>query len=372
MSKAANREAIDKDADSYAEQPFIGDLYSEYLLAEEVDQEAGKQKSVKRYARGLILCATIAIAATWIGDHYGMPVILIGLLLGLALNFSAQEERVHAGLDLAATTGLRWGIVLIGLQVTVAQIAQIGVLQFLCLLAIMGFAFVGGLTGAKLAGQSRYAGLLAGGATAICGASAALALYGIIGKDRLPQAYFALTLLCVALASAVAMTFYPIMASYLSLNDQAAGFLIGSSVHDVAQAIGSGYSYSDAAGTQATIIKLARVALLVPAVFLVSLWIRNAGAPVAQPVLKRITPPWFILGFLALTIFNSLVTVPSQITEGATTLAKALLLLAVTSTALRSRTDLVMQLGWRAAMPVVCATLASFLAAVTFTLLFIR
>ena len=58
----------------------------------------------------------------------------------------------------------------------------------------------------------------------------------------------------------------PVLATELGLNDTQAGFLIGASIHDVAQAIGGGYAFSDAAGASATIVKLARVALLAPVV----------------------------------------------------------------------------------------------------------
>ncbi|WP_374531250.1 YeiH family protein, partial [Novosphingobium sp.] len=220
-----------------------------------------------------------------------------------------------------------------------------------------------------LLGQSSYAGILAGGATAICGASAALALYGVIGKNRVSQAQFALTLVGISLASAMAMSVYPALAAELSLNDREAGFLIGASIHDVAQAIGGGYAFSDAAGSYATIVKLARVALLAPVVVLVSLAIGQDGEVAGTPIWKRLALPWFIVAFLIVVTLNSLVTLPQHITGAFLTGSKALLLLAVTATAMRSRMDLLLQMGWRAAVPVVTATLASFAASLGFALL---
>lgn len=318
---------------------------------------------LERHGRGIMLCATLAVAATWLSEHYAMPAILLGLLLGLALNFAAMDPRSHDGLDLVAREGLRIGIVLIGVQVTLAQIVGMGLVPFVALLAIMGITFAGGIVGARVSGQTVHAGVLAGGATAICGASAALALYGVMGKDRVPQAQFALTLLCVALASALAMTVYPVIAAQVGLDDRAAGFLVGASIHDVAQAIGGGYSFSDVAGAEATIVKLARVALLAPVVLLVSLWLGGMAKEGSQPLRKRLAPPWFILGFLALAGLNSSVELPAQAVGAAGIAAKGLLLMAVTATALRSRTDLIRELGWRAAVPVAAATLSSFSAA---------
>ncbi len=258
-----------------------------------------------------------------------------------------------------------------GLQVTFSQIAALGAAPFAALLVVMAVTLGAGLAGARLAGQSRYAGLLAGGATAICGASAALALYGVIGKDRLSQAQFALTLVGVSLASAFAMSVYPILAGYFALSDQQAGFLIGASIHDVAQAIGGGYAFSDAAGSHATIVKLARVALLAPVVALVTVMIGQAGAPAGLPMWRRLALPWFITAFLGVVAFNSLVSMPPMLGHWALLGSKALLLLAVTATAMRSRMDLLLDMGWRATIPVITATLASFAAALGFAVLLI-
>jgi uncharacterized integral membrane protein (TIGR00698 family) len=344
---------------------YTGDLYGEFTLSE----QGADQTPVQPLLPGLIVCIIAALAATWLSDHYGMPVILLGLLIGLALNFIAADDRTHRGLDFASRTFLRIGIVILGTQVTFAQIAAIGILPFIGLLAVMACAFAGGMLGARLTGQSTAAGVLAGGATAICGASAALALYAVIGKDRISQAQFALTLVGIALFSALALSFYPLIAGALAMSGHQAGFLIGSAIHDVAQAIGAGYAVSDVAGADATVVKLARVALLAPVVALVSMLMSGGGAGVAQPIWRRLALPWFIAAFLAVVALNSFVTLPSLAQDWGLTLSKGLLLLAVTATAMRSRMDLLMDLGWRALGPVAGATLFSLVAALAAAML---
>jgi uncharacterized integral membrane protein (TIGR00698 family) len=343
--------------------PHGGDLFGELQLA-----EGGAPAKRLPLFPGLALCAVAAAAAAWLAEHYGFPIILLGLLVGLALNFVSADPRSHAGLDFASRTFLRLGIAVLGLQVTFAQIGALGLAPFAALAVVMAVTIAAGLAGARLSGQSRYAGILAGGATAICGASAALALYGVIGKDRLSQAQFALSLVGIAMASAFAMTVYPLLASELALSDAQAGFLIGASIHDVAQAIGGGYAFSDAAGSHATIVKLARVALLAPLVALASLWIGASPGDAARPVWKRLALPWFIIAFLGVVTLNSLVALPPELTGIGLTASKALLLLAVTATAMRSRMDLLLEMGWRATVPVIAATLASFAAALGFAL----
>lgn len=342
---------------------YAGDLYGELALA---DATPGLSVTVPAQPifPGLAICLIASLAAAWLSEHYGMPIILMGLLIGLALNFIATDPRTHRGLDYASRSFLRIGIVLLGTQVTLAQIAAIGFVPFIALLAIMAVAFGGGVLGARLFGQSLHAGVLAGGATAICGASAALALYGVIGKDRLSQAQFALTLVGVAMASALAMSFYPLLAGLVGLDDRQAGFLIGASIHDVAQAIGGGYAYSNEAGSYATIVKLARVALLAPVVAIVAVFLARTGdGGESMPVWRRLAMPWFITAFLAMVLVNSMVSVPAPVTQYSLMASKGLLLLAVTATAMRSRMDLMLQMGWRAMMPVLGATGASLVAA---------
>lgn len=345
--------------------PYGGDLFGEIHLAE--SRPAGAPAAARpSLFPGLALCAVGAATAAWLSDHYGFPIILLGLLVGLSLNFISHDARSHPGLDFASRTCLRWGIVVLGLQVTAEQVVKLGPAPFAALGVVMAVTFAAGLLGARVAGQSRFAGILAGGATAICGASAALALYGVIGKDRLSQAQFALTLVGISLASAFAMSVYPALAGELGLSDGQAGFLIGASIHDVAQALGGGYAFSDPAGNYATIVKLSRVAMLAPVVALTGLWIGPAEGAAQGSLWQRLALPWFILAFLAVLAVNSLVAIPKPLVEDGLILSKALLLLAVTATAMRSRMDLLLQMGWKAAVPVVTATLASFVTALGF------
>ncbi len=343
---------------------YIADLYGETYLAE-VDQAPRRRLAVSALFPGFIVVAIAAAAATWFSEHYGMPVILAGLLIGLALNFVSAEQKVHPGLDFCSTSCLRWGIVLLGTQVTAMQIGGIGALAFLGLVAIMAIVIGAGLLGARLGGQSNYSGWLAGGATAICGASAALAIYAVIGRERLNQSQFTLTLVGVALASAIAMSFYPLIAVYLDFTDRQAGFLMGAAVHDVAQALGGGYSFSQSAGETATIVKLSRVALLAPAVALIGLAIGGTGKQ-PKTLLAKLRLPWFILAFFAAVAINSLVDAPAWVAEYGLIASKAMLLFAVTATAMRSRLDLLLGQGWKALLPVILATLTAFAGAALF------
>jgi uncharacterized integral membrane protein (TIGR00698 family) len=348
---------------------YAGDLFGEMMLADTAVAEAtpAARKPLSRFVPGLAICAIAGAAAAWLSQNYGVPIILAGLLIGLALNFAAGDARTHDGLDAVSRHGLRAGIMLLGVQVTVMQIAAMGAVPFFGLALVMSAALLAALLAARATGQSLAVGVLAGGSTAICGASAALALYGAIGRERIDQAQFTLTLVVLAAASAIALVTYPPLARMLAFSDAQAGFLVGASVHDVAQAIGAGFAVSDAAGAQATIVKLTRVALLAPLVTLAALWIARFEPVAASGTAARVPLlPGFILAFLALVGLNSLVTLPPALAGAALALSKTLLLLAVTATAMRTRTDLLLELGWRAVLPVLAATLASLGVALAF------
>jgi uncharacterized integral membrane protein (TIGR00698 family) len=342
--------------------PAAADLYGDLL-----DVAPSVAFGWRAYLPGLLLTGIASLAAAYLAEHYGAPIMLMGLLIGLAFNFANADARLHAGLGFASKTLLRWGIVLVGLQVTFGQIASLGAPAFAAIAAMVALVTLSGTVMSKYIGRGAAFGTLAGGAVAICGASAALALSSVLGEKRASQAQLTLVLVAVSAASALAMSLYPILAHALHLTDRQAGFLMGASIHDVAQALGAGYSYSPEAGATATVVKLTRVALLAPALAVVAYAYRDDGTPNSSGV----GVPWFVLGFLALCAVHSLVTLPQHVLDAAKPAATALLLLAVTATGIRSPMNLLLEQGWRASMPVIAATIVSFVLALGSALLLV-
>lgn len=336
---------------------YMADLYGELQLT-----EPKERRTIGSFVPGLAVVAVAALAALWLSEHYGPPAILMGLLIGLALNFVSSDKRLSAGLDFASQTLLRLGIVLLGLRITIGEITGLGLYPFLALALIMALVIFAGLLAAKLFRQDILFGLLAGGATAICGASAALALWSIIGEKRVSQERFTIVLLGTTIASACAMTFYPAIAAFLDLTDTQAGFLIGASIHDVAQAIGGGFSYSERAGEVATVVKLSRVSLLVPVLLIVTVVLSRSGAIDRgdQTFSLRQGVPWFIAGFSVLVVINSMVVLPAAITSGGMSAASILLLLAVIAAAIKSNLAGLLSHGLQCFGPVMMTTLTAF------------
>ena len=353
-------------SDLSARLPAGADLYGELLIAEEE-----RPSGVRSVLPGLALAVLASLAAAWLSEHYGPPLILMGLLIGLGFNFVGMHQRLVPGLAFASQTLLRIGIVLIGVQVTIAQFGVLGLPALILLLAVVASVILAGAIAARLFGQDLHFGLLAGGATAICGASAALAIWGLLGERRIDQTRFTMVLVGIFAMSAFALTFYPMIAAALELSDRQAGFLIGASIHDVAQAIGGGFSYSQGAGEIATIVKLTRVALLAPVVALLALWLRARDKDGDGTVSggSRWSLPWFVSGFLLVVLANSVIAVPEPVVEASRRSASALLLVAVTATAMKSNLSSLLKQEWRGFAPLLAATGTAFLAALGATLL---
>lgn len=333
--------------------PAAADLYGDLLDIGPVTRPGWRS-----YLPGLLMAGIASLAAAYLSEHYGAPIMLMGLLIGLAFNFVNADARLHPGLGFASKTLLRWGIVLVGLQVTFAQIASLGWVAFAAIAVMIVLVTLTGTMVARGNAMGPAFGTLSGGAVAICGASAALAMASVLGEKRTSQAQLTLVLVSVSAASALAMSLYPILAHMLNLSDAQAGFLMGASIHDVAQALGAGYSYSDAAGQTASIVKLTRVAMLAPALAIVA-WAYPAGDARRDGV----GIPWFVLGFLAMTTLHSVVTLPAPVLAWAPKVAGALLLVAVTATGIRSPMNLLLEQGWRASLPVIASTVTSFVLA---------
>ncbi len=323
------------------------------------DIEATPKVRLRDYLPGLTVAALATLAAASLSDRYGAPLTLMSLLIGLALNFLSADHRLNPGLTLAARELLRWAIVLVGARVTFGQIAALGPEALLAVIITVIAVMLTGVAVARALGFSTGFGVLSGGAVAICGGSAAMALSATLGERRVKQSELTLVLVGISSMSPIAMVLYPVVAHWLGFSNAQAGYFLGGSVHDVAQALGAGYAYSPAAGETATIVKLARVALLAPVLAVLSLLF---PAKLAVTGGKRAVAivPWFVVGFFAVAGVNSLGVIPLAISHGAANLAAAMLAVSVAATAIRSPLGEILKAGPKPLLVGVAASMTAF------------
>ena len=252
---------------------------------------------------GVLACAVVAVAATFLSQHYGAPVMLFALLLGLAMNFLSGEGPCTPGIEFTSRQILRWGVALLGMRITAGQVAALGWPPMLLVLSSVTLTIAVSMLAARLLGFSSLFGLLSGGATAICGASAALALAAALPPHPLKERATLFTVVGISALSTFTMIAYPMLARWLGMDAQTAGIFLGATIHDVAQVVGAGYGMSRETGDTATLVKLVRVATLLPVILFAVAFTRatgRAGDGPRPPLL-----PWFAVAFAALVALNS-------------------------------------------------------------------
>ena len=301
-------------------------------------------RSVRCIAPGLLVVLTVSAAAEFVSVTYGGPVMLIALLLGMSLNFLSQSPECVAGIQFASKTALRIGVALLGLRIAADDVMALGWDALIVVsLAVILTIFTGiGLS--RIIGRGSRFGVLIGGATAICGASAALAISAALPNGPGRERETSFVVVAVTTLSTMAMVIYPALLKALDFTDQDIGLLLGATIHDVAQVVGAGYSVSEQAGDAATIIKLFRVSLLMPTIVFVTIFFGDRRPQTKRQLLPL---PLFVVGFGVLAIANSLALVPPVVSMPLQELSRSLLVLAVSAIGISTSMQDILKVGFQ-------------------------
>ncbi len=302
---------------------------------------------------GFLVAATIALASTWLAQHYNAPVMLFALLFGMAFHFLHEEGRCVAGIEFTSRTVLRLGVALLGARITFAQIASLGFFPVATVIVGVTTTILVGVALARRVGLRVSFGALSGGSVAICGASAALAIASVLPRHDDSERDAILTVVAVTALSTIAMILYPIFAVAIGLDHVRAGIFLGGTIHDVAQVVGAGYTVSQETGDVATYVKLLRVAMLLPAVLAISFTLARAGAArAATPAL-----PGFLVGFALLVVVNSFGLIPKFVGDLFGDVSRWCLVAAIAALGMKTSFKDLFAVGWRPIGLMLCETL---------------
>jgi uncharacterized integral membrane protein (TIGR00698 family) len=205
---------------------------------------------------------------------------------------------------------LRFAIILLGLQLTLAQVAEVGLkgVAIIATTLVATFLFTK-WAGRRLGVDEKLAELIAAG-TSICGASAVVATNSV---TRAPDEDVAYAVACVTIFGSAAMFLYPLLPGLLHLTPHAYGLWAGASIHEIAQVVAAAFQGGKSAGDFGTIAKLTRVTMLAPMVIALGfLAARRQRGEDASASRQSVPMPWFVLGFLALVFVNSVAPLPAQ------------------------------------------------------------
>jgi uncharacterized integral membrane protein (TIGR00698 family) len=308
---------------------------------------------------GLAATIVVALASTYLSDHYRAPPVIFALLLGMALNTLSAEPKYRPGIDLSARLLLRISVALLGLRITFAQVGQLGWSTAAMVLVTVPATIAFGMLMARALKLDCRFGVLSGGAVGICGASAAMAI-AVAWPRKDTERDTVVVIACITTYSTIAMILYPALLGHLTLDATQAGRILGGSIHDVAQVIAAGYATSQRAGDAATIVKLMRVAMLLPVVLTITLKtaerLRTAGATDKTPAgaNKVALIPGFLVAFVVLTALNGFNLVPPSLAAALADVSKWLLVVAVAALGMKTNARDLVAVG-RAALVLIAA-----------------
>jgi len=262
---------------------------------------------------GILLTAGIAGTAFLLRRLPGASVLspmILATFLGMALhNFIGAPAWAKPGITFSLRRVLRFGIILLGLQLVATQVVQIGAIGAGVILATLAATFV--FTkwfGSVIGVEAKLAELIAAG-TSICGASAVIATNTVTQGSDEDVAY---AVACVTVFGSLSMFIYPVLPALLHLDAQAFGLWSGASIHEIAQVVGAAFQDGAHAGQVATVAKLTRVMMLAPMVIALGIVATRRAAHAVDPAKRKAPPmPWFVLGFILMVVVNSLISIPA-------------------------------------------------------------
>lgn len=294
-----------------------------------------KIKKRGRFLLGVAICFAIAglsvLTANLIpGDLLGASII--ALFMGTIINSFFHPDWIKPALKFTSKKVLKIAIILLGASLSINTIMSVGKMTFFVMIFTFAMCFGGGYFIRRIFGLNWKLSNLISAGTGICGGSAVAAIAPVIDADDKDIAF---AMSSTFLFDMVMVALYPIMGRLLGMSDIAYGIWAGTSVNDTASVVASGYAFSEAAGDFATMVKLTRTIAIIPTVLVFAYIgtrkkhkeLQAASGGEKVNLLKII--PWFICGFLALAILNSVGCIPAEVSGVIKTASKFLMVTAL-------------------------------------------
>jgi len=334
---------------------------------------------------GLALVLIVALLSRFLHGFISQPVlsksiseILIAVLLGLLVgNAFPLGKEFRAGAKFALQRLLRLGIILLGLRLSLQDVAATGLTAFvlvvICISAALAMAWFAG----RLFKVPPKLAALIGVGTAICGNTAIIATAPVLEADEEEMGFAVAT---ITLFGLLAVLLYPLIGHALGLSERAFGLWAGTAVNDTSQVVAVGAIYSELSLNVATVVKLTRNTLMAPLIILFGLvYARSLNRKMSDSAARATRFDWkkivpgFVLGFLALSLVRTLgvaagllpqnVSNPGDLQSAASLLkafdeiSKFLILMALTGVGLNTNLASLRRLGLKPLLVGTCVAL---------------
>ncbi|MCM1110001.1 MAG: YeiH family protein [Clostridium sp.] len=264
---------------------------------------------------GLFSCAAFYIGGAEIFQRLSFSPMIIGIILGMLYANSLRNhlpETWVPGIQFCSKKILRLGIILYGFRLTFQDIADVGLAGIVIDAVVVAVTIIGGVWLGRLLKMDRDLALLTSVGSGICGAAAVLGAESTIRTQPYKTAVAVAT---VVIFGTISMFLYPIAyrAGITGLSPQEMGIYAGSTLHEVAHAVGAGNAMGTEISNTAIIVKMIRVMLLVPVLIILGWSVaRRSRRDSSTAGGGKVAIPWFALGFLAVIGFNSFDLLPGQ------------------------------------------------------------
>ena len=294
-----------------------------------------KAKEKFNFILGLMICFSVAGISVLLesiipGEILGASII--ALFMGTIINSFFHPVWIKPALKFTSKKILKVAIILLGASLSVKTIMSVGKMTFFVMIFTFAMCFGGGYFIRKIFKLNWKLSNLISAGTGICGGSAVAAIAPVIDAEDKDIAF---AMSSTFLFDMVMVAVYPIMGKLLKMSDIAFGIWAGTSVNDTASVVASGYAFSELAGDFATMVKLTRTIAIIPTVLVFAyIGIRMKRKELqTESENKKVNlvsiVPWFICGFLALAILNSVGVIPLGIASVLKMMSKFLMVSAL-------------------------------------------
>ncbi len=259
---------------------------------------------------GLGLVAAGVTTAAGLSRVLPLSTLVIAVLIGAVVgNAGGVTAATKPGLTFATKRMLRAGVVLLGLRLSLGDIAALGPAGLAVVATTVTATFFGTQAIGRRMGLSRDLSLLVATGYSICGASAIAAVEGSTDAD---EEEVAVSIGLVTLFGSLAIAALPALAGPLGLSEAQFGAWVGASVHDVAQVAATASAGGASVVATAMVVKLTRVLLLTPIVVGINVERSRSATAGGRDDVKRSTDgvvppilPLFVAGFLAMILLRT-------------------------------------------------------------------
>ncbi|SFM13596.1 YeiH family protein [Pelosinus propionicus] len=269
-----------------------------------------KNNLLSKIMPGVFIVTMIAIPAWYLGT--AVPLVggpIFGILFGMTLAFLKRPASLNLGISFTAKKVLQYAIILLGFEMNLFHVFSVGSQSLLIMISTISAALITACLVGRYLRLEENVNILIGVGTAICGGSAIAATAPVIAATDKEVAYSISTIFLFNIA---AVFIFPFLGHIFNMSDMGFGMWAGTAINDTSSVVAAGYSYSQAAGSFATIVKLTRTLMIIPITIALAILASRKAENASSFRLSKIFP-WFIFGFVVASIVSTIGFLPSSL-----------------------------------------------------------